>query len=172
LDKDDTNIKGITLIEVLIAMAITGIIITAVYSLLLSGFNNFNIGKRQADVQKNIRLVERIIKNELQNTICVVITGIGECNTSNPNSISLEKGQNGQYHLTQNGHKITDDIFSEIYFNIKNRKIINFIFEIKGQDKYQINILLNNHSFTTEQINTINGPVKLTESTLYYHSPD
>ena len=163
LNKD---IAGITIIEIIVVIAITGILITAIYSLLFSGFKSFNMGAKQQNVQQNFRLIEEVLKNKLRNALCIAIDDNDNCSGSN--KLIFNKGENGLYHLKQDTRKISDDIISSITIFKKDNTIkfeINFS---KQEETFTMKILLNNYEFTTEEKVK---PGTDNNITIYYKSP-
>ncbi len=61
------NIKGITLIELLITMALMGLVLSVAYSFYSFGMKSFTGGTTQANAQMNARLVDDYLKKELRN---------------------------------------------------------------------------------------------------------
>lgn len=61
------NNKGMTLIELLIVLAIMGIILQVVYSVFFLGNKSFTISKNKGFSQQDARLVTEIVTKELRN---------------------------------------------------------------------------------------------------------
>ncbi len=145
------NNNGFTLVELLVVIAVSGILLTAVYFLLISGFNNFYLGTDRAKIQSDIRLVENILNNELRNVECIEIASLGEC-TDFDSSFILESEDGLLYFLNQNGRRITEDIFTNIYFEVKSNNIFELVLAFDKRELYKINMFLNNYSFSDEDI--------------------
>ncbi|MFW5985443.1 MAG: PilW family protein [Halanaerobiaceae bacterium] len=150
--------RGFTIIEMLIVLAVSGILILVIFSFIISGFDFMGKGQSRAEIQSNIRLAERIFRNELRNAQCVKIGDkkIGsmegkECNNDDGDVFEFEiaRDDSEYYYLSNKGRKITEDIFSDIKFSTEqSANKINFALQVKGDQNYKIGILLNN--FTIE----------------------
>ena len=140
------NSMGFTLVELMIVIAVAGILFTAVFSLLISGFNNFNTGNNRAEIQNNIRLVETIVNNKLRNVECIQISSLGECPNAD-SSLSLGKDEGSLYYLRNNGQKVTEDIFTNVYFKLSEKNVFELILEFDKVDSYKIRMLINNYQF-------------------------
>ena len=60
------NQRGVTLIELMIGIAITGIIFQVIFSFYILGSRTFNIGEAQSDLQNKTRLSARSLTKELR----------------------------------------------------------------------------------------------------------
>lgn len=58
--------KGFTLIEVILTLAIIGIVIQLSYSLLFSGTKSFQVGRDKGLSQQDFRIVQEILKKEIR----------------------------------------------------------------------------------------------------------
>ncbi|MHB8962688.1 MAG: PilW family protein [Saccharofermentanales bacterium] len=65
--------RGMTLIELVIAMAIAGVVASAAFSLFLFGNKIFGLGNRQYNVQSNIRLAANQITDEIRYAVDIEI---------------------------------------------------------------------------------------------------
>lgn len=59
--------KGLTLVEMIIAISIMGFVLALAYLLFFFGNSSFDRGTAQAHVQQNVRLVDELLKRELRN---------------------------------------------------------------------------------------------------------
>lgn len=66
MKKNILNNKGVTLIELLIVLAIIGIILQVVYSIFFVGNKSFNIGKDRGFAQQDARIASDIVIKELR----------------------------------------------------------------------------------------------------------
>lgn len=64
--KSSYDIAGFTLLELIIAMAIFGIVVAMIVSLQLFGVKSFHAGSTQSDVQNDLRLVANRISEEVR----------------------------------------------------------------------------------------------------------
>ncbi len=151
--------KGFTLVELIVILDVMALLLTTIFSMLISGFESFNFGSTKANVQSDIRLVEEVFNKNLRNAENIKINNSGKLeNNSNTSEIILEKGKDGQYYLKNNDRKITEAIFTDIVVKVDNIEInenkTNSILELKlkfeDNEPYQIKILLNNFDFDNE----------------------
>lgn len=76
--------RGITLVEVLITLAVAGILLSAAFSLQIFGVRSFTKGVGRATVQQETRILETIIERELRNA------GYVGTHDDNPKAIHLQ----------------------------------------------------------------------------------
>lgn len=165
---------GFTLVELLTVIAVSGILLTAIFSVLISGYENFKFGSNKAEIQSDIRLVENILQDELRNAVLLKIASSKPSpvsNNSNPiKNIDIKKGEDNLYYLNHNGRKITGNIFNDISISIDN-SLLNIKLFFDKRDNYQIKIVLNN--LDIGDIDVSNSPsLKSTDKTLYYQLPN
>lgn len=162
---------GFTLIELLTVIAVSGILLTAVFSILISGFGNFKLGSNKAEIQSDIRLVENILQNELRNVVLFKIASSEPPPVSNNDNsikeIDIKKGEDNLYYFSHNGRKVTGNIFNDISIS-KNKSLLNIELIFDKKDNYQIKISLNN--LAEDDINS--QSLKSTDKTLYYQLPE
>lgn len=95
------NEKGVTLIELLIAMAILGIVLSVAYSLLFYGNTTFSHGNRQYNTQSSVRIAADYAEQELRFATTISIL----------NSVPSPKLEPYNYMYIDNGrlvHEIYD----------------------------------------------------------------
>ena len=156
------NKKGFTIIEIAVALTVLAVIILAVYTLLISGYNSVKQGSKKINIRQNIRTVEKLLNKELRNATCIEFGVNNNCG-DNPFTFTLDTDNNDTYYLRQNGNVITDKIFTDINIEIISNNILNFTLELKNTDNnYKIRILLNNYSFES------NNTYDFKNNTLYY----
>jgi len=63
---DKPNNAGLTLIELLVALGILGIVLTVCFSFLFFGYRSFGTGSAQFNIQSDIRIVMETVKNEVR----------------------------------------------------------------------------------------------------------
>lgn len=61
-----TNRKGMTLIEVIVTLAIAGIVIQVLYSIFIAGNKSFEFSQKRGLTQQNVRLATDFIDSELR----------------------------------------------------------------------------------------------------------
>ncbi|HAP32416.1 MAG TPA: hypothetical protein DCQ14_05110 [Firmicutes bacterium] len=138
------NNKGITLIELLIAVALTGMIMSLGYALYFFGTGSFERGTAQAQAQHNARLADEYLKAELRNALRIEIDKTGR-----------EGEFDGYFHLAEgslikSGERVTGNTLINLAVKIVNegnRAILEY--EIKSSDHnekfiFTNRILLNN----------------------------
>ena len=70
--------RGITLIELIIVIAILGLVISLGFSFVIFGQNIFGKGSTQAEIQSELRLANDIVKNELRYaTVIELLPSVG-----------------------------------------------------------------------------------------------
>lgn len=80
------NEKGLTLIEVLVALAIFSIMSLVAYNMFFYNLTIFNRGEAQSQVQFDVRMASDFVTTELRNVESVSFT-----NTDLPNQIYLDR---------------------------------------------------------------------------------
>lgn len=61
------NKKGFTLLEILIVIALAGLILTAAFNVFSSGFNSFFIVEDKANIQRNLRFLDNYVSRNIRN---------------------------------------------------------------------------------------------------------
>lgn len=155
------NNKGLTLIEVVIAMGLTGVLMLSVFSVLSFGTNMYSQGTKESIIQSDLRNVETILKREVkfaENRITVLDhkpskydkgdiflilneNGIAkyEANTSeNLNRVFLFGGEDVEYEVVK-----LEKINSRIDYSIKGvYKDTGFVVESTTELIYPDNIII------------------------------
>lgn len=150
----------------MIVIAILGIVLTAAYSFINSGFLNFSRGNNRINFQNDIRLVGKIINEKLRNACCIKVGSLDNCDDDCENpllTIKLEQNDD-LYYLSNNGRKVTGDIFQDIKVRVKDKKVLVFTIQFENKPDYEIELLLNNSEFAAGDI----GREESMKSTLYY----
>ena len=163
--------NGFTLVELLVVIAVAGILLVVVFYFLIWGCDSFMLGSNRAERQDAIRLLESVITNELRNT-----TGIS-ISSKTTKDYSEATGSIGTLSLTNNlfyhdGKKVTNYNFSDLSFEIigdaslnKYRFIKFTISFIDGErEDYEIKISLNNCHFES----TTSSEISLSSNILKY----
>ncbi len=66
------NVKGITLIEVVLTLAIFSIVIASIYAVFFAGQNSFATSTNKGLAQESVRLAEIFLTDELKNTTSLI----------------------------------------------------------------------------------------------------
>ncbi|MBC7087606.1 MAG: prepilin-type N-terminal cleavage/methylation domain-containing protein [Tissierellales bacterium] len=66
------NVKGITLIEVVLTVAIFSIVIASIYAVFFAGQNSFATSTNKGLAQESVRLAEIFLTDELKNTTSLI----------------------------------------------------------------------------------------------------
>lgn len=133
------NNSGFTLIEILVVVAVSGILIIAVVNIFSSSFEIFNIIEKENEVQQNFRFItdfvtenikytdEVTLKDNFQNSISSGYKMIGQSgtemkinNNNNVRTILDIKDSTTIYFKNENGNPNT----ITLYFNDQSTKII------------------------------------------------
>jgi len=137
---------GFTLIEVMTAAALTGIILTALVFVFISGYDSFIFGNERAEIQRSIRLIEDIVNKNMRYAGSIQIDSqkqpAGEA--SYDEIFELQQGSSGNYELIYNGRSITDEIISDLSVLTLNNSNLEIKFEFINGSEMRINTLLNN----------------------------
>ena len=140
------NKNGFTVVELLLVIAISGVIMMGLNLLFFSGYKSYNLGNNQAHIQRNIRLIETILNKQIKYADSIKIKNNKKpSDASNyKENIQLVSGNEGNYKLKYNGRTITEEIIKEM--NIINFSNSNLKLKFTFTDNTEItfNILLNN----------------------------
>ena len=149
------NNEGFTLIELLTAIAVFGLVISTLYTVLIFGFNIYNQGSEQANIQQTSRLIKDIIDNNVRYAKYIKINDSNDSNeigSPNENNVILELSDESKapYALKLNGRKITDKIFNRMKLVNNDQEnelpLIEIEFEFKNDQTITFQTLLYNLS--------------------------
>ena len=164
--------NGFTLVELLVVIAVAGLLLTVVLSLLLSGFESFGFGSDRAERQSDIRLVESIIHNELRNAMYVKISDLGSLDEDEDSTLTTYTIEFKNNALYQGGRKVTGEIFDEVIFDVISKNLFKLTLKLKNsEEEYIIKMLLNNFSFKNIDENADNAR-NLSENVLQYQKEE
>ncbi|KJS14201.1 MAG: hypothetical protein VR67_01665 [Peptococcaceae bacterium BRH_c8a] len=147
------NSKGVTLVELIIALAILNIVLAAAYNFFSFGNNSFIIGSNQSNVQRDIRTVSFFITKEVRNATEFVLLDTPDTPFESEYEYIWIDGATIKHIESglETNKAICSILGDDSYFTLEQlsngKNIINFI--IKGQEGNQTNelnsgILLNN----------------------------
>src|SRR5690554_5392741 len=133
--------KGITLIELILVIAILGIVISLGFSFFSFGNITFSRGQDQSSVQYSVRMASRYITDEVRTAKDVLIMEDKPVTFENYNYIFVEG--------TKIIHRKPDGSMLEIYGS-SNDGPIDLYFETTGDDKvveFSISKTISNQDF-------------------------
>jgi len=148
------NKKGLTLVEILLAIIIAGLVFGVAFSLQVFGLRSFGIGTTQAELQQQARLVDEVLRSELRNAVYL---------STNNNSAARELYfENGTINFGINGQRsLNVGVLEEIEINQGNNgddEILFFTIRVNGYE-FNNKILLNNYNYVEENEIEIGGLV-------------
>lgn len=117
---------GLSIVEVLIVLVISGIVIALAVSLQFFGLRSYSMGTSQAEVQQNARIIDEVIRREIRNATAIG-NGDEQFNFSSNtltfanasfeldgiSSISFVRKDSStlQYTITGRGYQLVNEIF-------------------------------------------------------------
>ena len=114
-----THRNGFTVIELLVALAVTGIMLIALFSFFSLGFQTFYSGRQRIDLQQNVRLAADFITREVRYANELEIVTPGEIR------FTLH-GCSNQYRIKQKGDELvllTNDVENKIAYHIRELEL-------------------------------------------------
>ncbi|GAB6182087.1 hypothetical protein JCM14036_34060 [Desulfotomaculum defluvii] len=120
---------GLTLVEIMITLALLGIVLAVGYSFYFVGKNSFDQGESQSNIQRDIRSAAAKITKEIRNADQI---------SNSPNtfsgqkyySIRLEGNQIIIDMVNSNGfitrQSITSPVINTLFFELKPAKVLRF----------------------------------------------
>ena len=162
------NNKGLTLVELMVAVGLIVIVISLGFTLLFFGMRSFDTGTAQAHTQQNVRLVGDYMRSELRNAV--------EITESEPDPAEPYFEIDGNA-LKHSGSVITNDVeINEITIFIlegtENRALLKFKIDFqfeKGSFEYVDQVLLNNLSY--DHVQALDGHELKGDGQIYYSKP-
>ncbi|MDQ2087830.1 prepilin-type N-terminal cleavage/methylation domain-containing protein [Herbivorax sp. ANBcel31] len=120
------NQKGVTLVEVMVALAVSSLIIVAAFNFFWSGTKSYHLGINKASIQNEVNLAAYILSNEIKYAEEIYLIESVPQNPDEYYYLFLEKDEKSEiYYLAflspEKGlEKKTDAIFdlSEAHFEI------------------------------------------------------
>jgi prepilin-type N-terminal cleavage/methylation domain-containing protein len=127
------NNKGFTLVELLVTLALLGIVISIYSSLYYSGYKSYKNTQGNIDIEQNVRYVMNYIINQIDKGPTLInIIDNGHGLNIDGNYIQFDTINNKIYLDQNRGHEIATNI-SEFNVKLKNSNVLNI--EIVGQNK-------------------------------------
>ena len=117
------NNKGISLIELLVAIAISAIIITAIGQAMVMGMRHYSLANNEATLQERAQIVMNILQDEIvdstKNPVLDPASGPLE-DGKNTNTIKLFHGENGELETQVRLRSADPESYELIYEDLKN----------------------------------------------------
>lgn len=132
--------KGFTLIEVIVSIAVIGLIISALFNINLAGWKFFNYNQDRVDLMSEGRLISTNLERKIRSS-----NGI-DTDASNSNKLVFSNGDqfyvNSQklfFESNGNTRSITTDVINSYNFDIVDDLVkFNFVL-VKDDSTYEIN---------------------------------
>jgi len=146
------NNKGVTVVELLLVIAIGGLILGMALSLQNFGLRSFIVGTSQAEIQQNARLIDEIIRREIRNADKIDLTDNGgalnkkmEFDSNNNRFLFGESGSN---------YVEIEGIENVTFVADENDRIIRFLIEgVRDNFVFSNEVYLNN-TYINQEINS------------------
>jgi prepilin-type N-terminal cleavage/methylation domain-containing protein len=100
LDRTVRNQRGFSLAELLIVMALTGLILAGVFAIQQRGTNSYLMGAGRVETQQNARTALELMVRELRSATCVTALGSATDITFKTGSTDCALGVTIRYQLT------------------------------------------------------------------------
>ncbi|MCF8002415.1 MAG: prepilin-type N-terminal cleavage/methylation domain-containing protein [Halanaerobiales bacterium] len=138
--------EGLTLLELLLVITIISIVILGLNSIFVSGYKSYTLGNERAEIQRSIRLIDKIVNNHLRYAESIKIKNISKPagESTYEEVLELESNVDGKLRLKHNNRVITDYIIKDIKnINITSSRV-KFALKFVDGTEMTINALLNN----------------------------
>ena len=140
-----TKKNGFTLVEVLVAVVLLGIVISLGYNLFFYGIRSFTGATTQSLLQRNARLASTIIVREVRNA-----TDFPDVSVNGVLTYSVGGGDEtielDNRRLSYPGQIETDDVFDSLSFTL-NGTILEFTIEAsQGDQSYDLTTAIYLHN--------------------------
>ena len=98
------NQRGFTLTELLVAMAMLGLLLTGVYTLQQQGLYSYMVGSAKVEAQQNARVALDLMIRELRSATSVTATAVGDLTFVDQNGVTIRYNLTGtDLQRTENG---------------------------------------------------------------------
>lgn len=160
--------KGLTLIEVLLAIIIATIVFGVALSLQLFGVRSFSMGTSQAEIQQNARLMDEVIRKELRNAVYIGIDEeytVGNNDRTASNKLTFV---DNKLRFGENGNTVFEfNVIETVAFEAENEKTLKITITGLDSDYVLTNVInLNNTNIPTSL------DIDLSSTDLFYDLPD
>lgn len=153
------NNKGLTLIELILVVAIAGIVIQISHSLLFAGTKGFESGRDEGLTQEDFRIIREVLVKELR---YVAYLDTQEPDLDKYYSLELKVNDNESYSFlkkeyggfTENNETIFPVEFKDMEITSSDGEINITIYPLEGNrdNKFDFTILLENYLEFNKQI--------------------
>lgn len=132
--------RGLTLIEILITLALLGIILVPFFSFYIFGTNTYEAAEKKSNIQNDVLLAAEFITTELRTATAIYLDKASIDNKDLYNSsIGLKKGCI-EYHYNNKSKLITNPNIVKLSFTLKRNSNILEFHIVGGEGKEQYNI--------------------------------
>jgi len=138
--------KGFTLLELMVSIVIISLVVLGLNTLFISGYNQYILGNDKAKIQRNIRLIDKIMNNNIRygESIKVIDQTKPQGESIYDHVLELVEGGNNANTLLYNGRKVTDSVILDMTnIHITNTKL-EITFEFIDGTEITMNTILNN----------------------------
>lgn len=129
--------KGLTLIELLVAVALSGIVISAIYSVYISQQRSYNIQEQMAEMQQNVRVAMDTMVRDIRMAGCDPTGGAGaRILLAETNTIQFTSDLNGDGDLiyVDKNNKIRNDPNENITYSLYDSTDADTLDDDLGRD--------------------------------------
>jgi len=132
--------KGLTLMEILITLALLGIILVPIFSFYFFGTNTYEAAEKKSNIQNDVLLAAEFITKQLRTVIDIFLDQTPNQHKDLYNgSIGLKDGCI-EYYYNDKSKLITNSNIVQLSFTLKRKSnILEFhIMGGEGEDQYRI----------------------------------
>lgn len=163
------NNKGITLVEILLTLAIAGILLSVAFSLQFFGIRSFRTGTTQAEVQQTARVIDEVLRSQsrIRNAIALT-TDENEIELGERYWLNLDEDNRLFYGKYQDGPSIQfdDGLVISIKMEADEKDVLKYTITV-GSYELSNRLFLNNIG----EKNKLSGQITLEDDPLFYSVP-